>query len=302
MTFAILGPGGVGGLLAGLLSRAGHRVICLARETTAETLRTGGIRVRSGVFGDFTAPVLADTVLRERVDACVVAVKATALPSALERVPAEALGEGLLVPLLNGVEHPVLLRRYYAPELVVPGAIRVESTRVEPGVVEHGSPFVRLDLASAHTPSERLAALAEPLNQVGVTTRVRDDEDEVLWNKMAFLAPMALLSTRYAVLAGGVVGEHRDELRALLAEIAAVCEANGTSVDQTAGAALYDAFPAATRSSMQRDAEAGRPLELDAIGGALLRAAARHGVPVPVAERLVGELTRLAPGLGSAPG
>ncbi|MGW1747998.1 ketopantoate reductase family protein [Streptomyces sp. NPDC002092] len=55
LTVAVLGPGGIGGLLAGLLSRAGHRVICLAGETTATTLRTDGIRVRSGLFGDFTA-------------------------------------------------------------------------------------------------------------------------------------------------------------------------------------------------------------------------------------------------------
>ena len=55
LTVAVLGPGGIGGLLAGLLARAGHRVICLAGEDTAQTLRTTGIRVRSGVFGDFTA-------------------------------------------------------------------------------------------------------------------------------------------------------------------------------------------------------------------------------------------------------
>lgn len=52
----------------------------------------------------------------------------------------------------------------------------------------------------------------------------------------------------------------------------------------------YDAFPAGSKSSMQRDAEAGRPLELDAIGGALLRAAEQHRVPVPVGTRLITEL------------
>lgn len=53
----------------------------------------------------------------------------------------------------------------------------------------------------------------------------------------------------------------------------------------------YDAFPADGKSSMQRDAEAGRPLELDAIGGALLRAAERHGIHAPLTARLVAELT-----------
>lgn len=53
---------------------------------------------------------------------------------------------------------------------------------------------------------------------------------------------------------------------------------------------VYEAFPAETKSSMQRDAEAGRALELDAIGGALLRAAERHGVDAPLAARLLREL------------
>lgn len=60
--------------------------------------------------------------------------------------------------------------------------------------------------------------------------------------------------------------------------------------DPAQAPARYDAFPPGAKSSMQRDAEAGRPLELDAIGGALLCAADRHGVPVPVTDRLVGEV------------
>jgi 2-dehydropantoate 2-reductase len=84
LTVAVLGPGGIGGLLAGLLSRAGHRVICLAGETTAATLRQDGVRVRSGLFGDFTTRVDTDTVLREPVDACLVAVKHTSLDAALD--------------------------------------------------------------------------------------------------------------------------------------------------------------------------------------------------------------------------
>jgi 2-dehydropantoate 2-reductase len=84
-------------------------------------------------------------------------------------------------------------------------------------------------------------------------------------------------------------------LVALIEEIATVSRANGAPVDPATALAQYDAFPAAMKSSMQRDAEAGRALELDAIGGALLRAAARGGVPVPVATRLVTELAPPSP-------
>jgi len=290
LTVAVLGPGGIGGLLAGLLSRAGHRVICLAGEETSATLRADGIRVRSGLFGDFTARVEADTVLREPVDACLVAVKHTALDAALDRVPPTALGDALLVPFLNGVEHPATLRARYRPDLIAPAVIRVESTRVAAGVIEHGSPFAEIDLTGDGVDRKRLDASAEALDTAGPTTRVLDDETSALWAKMSFLAPFALLTTRYALPLGDVRTQHRDEQKALVEETAAVSRACGGPADPAQALARYDAFPPQTKSSMQRDAEAGRPLELDAIGGALLRAAKQHGVSVPVTTRLVGEL------------
>jgi 2-dehydropantoate 2-reductase len=290
-TVAVLGPGGVGGLLAALLARAGHRVICLAGEETARTLRTDGIRVRSGRFGDFTVRVEADTELREPVDACLVAVKHTSLTAALDRVPADALGDGLLVPLLNGVEHPAALRARYGTDRVAPAVIRVESTRVAPGVVEHGSPFAEVDLAGDPVPRARLDALAAALTAAGPATRVLDDEAAALWAKMSFLAPLALLTTRHRLPLGDLRTRHREELTALVAETAAISGACGGPADPAGALARYDAFPPGTKSSMQRDAEAGRALELDAIGGALLRAAERHGIPAPVTARVVRQLT-----------
>lgn len=289
-TVAVLGPGGVGGLLAALVARAGHRVICLAGDETARALRTDGIRVRSGLFGDFTAAVEADTELREPVDACLITVKHTALDAALERVRPEVLGDGLLVPFLNGVEHPATLRARYGAARVAPAVIRVESTRTAPGVVEHGSPFAEIDLTGESVPRGRLDALAGVLATAGPTVRLLDDEAATLWAKMSFLAPFALLTTRYGVPLGEVRTRHREELTALVAETAAVSRACGAPADPAVALARYDAFPPDTKSSMQRDAEAGRPLELDAIGGALLRAADRHGVAVPVARGLVREL------------
>ncbi|MFE7612100.1 ketopantoate reductase family protein [Streptomyces celluloflavus] len=286
-TVAVLGPGGVGGLLAGLLSRAGHRVICVAGEDTARALRQDGIRVRSGQFGDFTAPVEADTALREPVGLCLVTVKHTALTAALERVPPQVLGDGLVLPLLNGVEHPAALRERYGARRVVPGTIRVESTRIAPGTIEHGSPFTEIDLTGT---ADRLGPLTAMFEDAGVRTRPVAGETAALWAKLTFLAPFALLTTRYGLTIGEVRTGRRAELAALVAEAAAVSGACGVPADPARTLARYDTFPAGAKSSMQRDAEAGRPLELDAIGGALLRAAERHGVPTPVASRLMSEL------------
>jgi 2-dehydropantoate 2-reductase len=265
-------------------------VICLAGEETADTLRTSGVRLRSKVFGDFTARVEADTTLREPVDACLIAVKHTSLDAALDRVPPSTVGDALLVPLLNGVEHPSVLRARYRADRVAPAVIRVESTRVAPGVIEHASPFAEVDLAGDGVPRERLDALAATLTAAGPTIRVLSDETAALWAKMSFLAPFALLTTRYGLPLGDVRTRHREQLTALVEETAAVSSAAGAPSDPAQALARYDSFPPAMKSSMQRDAEAGRPLELDAIGGALLRTAERHGVPVPATARVVKDL------------
>jgi 2-dehydropantoate 2-reductase len=293
---AVLGPGGVGGLLAALLARAGASVTCLASAGTAERLRTAGVRVESGQFGDFTTPVDAAERLTTPVDVVLVCVKATHLDEALERVPADVLGDALVVPLLNGVEHVGLLRRRYPEAGVVPATIRVESTRTEPGVVRHGSPFVTVDLVAVGGLGQRVRRLADALQQAGVTTRVGDDEQAALWGKLNFLAPLALLTTAAQATAGEVRESRREDLVAIVGEVAAVARAEGAPADEEQVVDFFDGVPAGMRSSMQRDAAAGRPIELDAIGGAVVRAATRHGVAVPVTARYVDELRERHPG------
>src|SRR4051812_36177424 len=102
---AVVGPGGVGGLLGAVLTRAGLPVVYVAKPDTVAALNSGGIRVRSAQFGEFQVPAPAVPRLTGPVDVCLVAVKATSLDTALAGVPADVLGDGLVVPMLNGVDH-----------------------------------------------------------------------------------------------------------------------------------------------------------------------------------------------------
>ncbi|MGW2403183.1 ketopantoate reductase family protein [Streptomyces sp. NPDC001739] len=292
---AVLGPGGVGGLIGALLARDGHRVGCLAGEQTAATLRQDGLRVESTRYGNFTAAVEADTCLREPVDAVFVTVKQTALAQALERVPADILGDALVIPLLNGLDHLAVLRRRYPSATVAAGTIKVEATRTAPGRIVHTSPFAHLELAAPPArPAAPLDRLADCLRQAGLGVTLRTDETAMIWDKLAFLAPFALLTTRYGADLGAVRSERRTELVAVLDEITTVARAAGAPMTVESLLSFFDGAPQTMKSSMQRDAEAGRPLELDAIGGAVLRAGATHGVETPAMARLVAEVARTA--------
>jgi 2-dehydropantoate 2-reductase len=292
MTIAVLGPGGVGGLVAGALDRAGESTIVIAQESTARLISERGLQVRSVRLGDFVAHPPARAALEEPVRALVVATKATGLAQALERVVAKAEPE-LVLPLLNGLDHVALLRERFGAERVVAGTIRVEADRPRPGEVVHTSPFLRIDMASRFAAARPgMEELAAQLEAAGIPARVRDSEPQVLWSKLVRLNALACTTSAF----GKLLGEIRDtpalraELVGAIEEGCAVANAEGASIATgDALGELTDAH-ATLGSSMQRDIAAGRPPELDAIPGAVLRAAARHGLRCPTIEGLLARV------------
>jgi 2-dehydropantoate 2-reductase len=287
---AVLGPGGVGGLIAGLLERAGTPVLVVARESTAAAISERGLRIDSVSFGEFVARPRVDARLDEPVDVLIVATKASGLGPALERVRVKPK---LVLPLLNGLDHlPVLRQRFGAGTTVLAGTIRVEADRPEPGVVVHTSPFLLVEMAS-QDPGARASidSLAQLLKGAGVSVRVGASEAQVMWSKLVRLNALACTTSAYDKLLGEI--RSTPELRAALVgaieEGCAAAQAEGaTDVDPAKALGELEQAHATLGSSMQRDIAAGREPELDAIPGSVLRAAARHGIECPTIERLVG--------------
>jgi 2-dehydropantoate 2-reductase len=149
---------------------------------------------------------------------------------------------------------------------------------------------VSVELAEDGSTAPAVRRLADELERAGVTVDVSDDAATVMWSKLTFLTALALLTTAAQAPAGEVRTRCRDDLVAMIGEVAAVARAEGATVRADDVVAFFDAVPAGMRSSMQRDAETGRQLELDAIGGAVVRAAVRHHIAVPVTSRYVDEL------------
>ncbi len=300
MRVAVLGPGGVGGLLAGVLARAGTDVVVVAREATAELIGARGIDVRSVTFGDFVARPLARARLTEPVDALLVATKADGLRAGLERIEAVP---AIVLPLLNGLDHMALLRERFTPERVLAGSIRVEADRPEPGVVVHTSPFLLVGMATAFAQAEAaMDRLGAEIAAAEVPVRVQKpvapaSEAQVLWSKLVRLCPLACTTSAYDTLLGEIrsTPELRADLVGAIEEACAVAAAEGApDVPPERAVAELERAHATLGSSMQRDIAAGRTPELDAIPGSVLRAAARHGLRCPTIERLVGAIAQRA--------
>jgi 2-dehydropantoate 2-reductase len=294
---AVLGPGGVGGFLAGALARqAPYRgaVIVVSNEATAELIAREGVRVTSAVLGEFVAHPRALTRLDEPVAVLLVATKATALQASLQRISALPR---LVVPVLNGLEHMETLRSRFGPEHVASGSIRIESERVRPGVIVQTSPTARVELA-ADDPraAAALPRVARLLSDAGIPASLGRSERQVLWSKLVRLVALSATTAAFDQPLGVIRRDPvwRAALISSVNEAAAVAAADGAEVDPTATLAELDAAHSALRSSLQRDLAAGRPLELDAIQGAVLRAAARHGVSAPTIEALTATIAQRA--------
>lgn len=289
----VLGPGAIGGLLAALLKRAGNDATVLARPSTARLIEDRGLTVHSVAVGDFTVHPGTLTQLDSDDDVLIVATKSSGLDAAIARVRSTPL---LVLPLLNGVEHMAVLRARFGAQ-VIAGTITVESDRPQPGVIVHSSRLLRIQITSP-VPKQRavVQSLAASLNMAGIETVVSGSEPQILWSKLVRLNALACTTSASGLLLGAI----RDDpawcarLKQAVVETAAVARAEGAPVDLSLALDDLAHFEPSLGSSMARDIAAGRESELDAIAGAVLRAARRHGIAVPTIEALAAEVAERA--------
>ena len=298
MTIAVLGVGGIGGLLA---ARTG--ALCVGTERSVDAIRAVGLKLVQGETTTVTRPEAVPRLERP-VSLLVVAVKSHDLDAALDRVEQDSLAAAVVMPLLNGLEHVERIRAHFdarrsetrALPVVAAGSIgRVEAYSPEPGVVvQRTAGAARIAAASDELGDTLLEHALEPLRVPGLEVAVADGERAVLWEKAARLAVVAAAT----VASGATVGEVRVDpawsgrLREALEEACAVARAEGVSLDPAGQWEIIEALPGDLTPSTARDARAGRPTELDAITGSVVRAGRRAGVSTPTLEELLAAAVR----------
>jgi 2-dehydropantoate 2-reductase len=280
---AVLGPGAVGGVLAVGLERAGVPVVCVARPATAALIGAEGLTLKHGAEVETARPEVV-TELLEPVELLLVTVKAPALDDALGRIKAKA---DAIVPLLNGIEHMETIRGRFPESRVVGGTIGfIEAWLERPGVIVQNTPRTVMTVAS-----DVGDETAELLRRSGAEVRVDENEQAVLWEKLARQAPVAAATASSQRPIGELRSDPawRRRLEVAVVETCRVAHADGVELTPEAQWEIIDSMPPALTSSTARDIAAGRPSELDAITGAAVRAAHRLGVAAPVLEGLLAE-------------
>jgi 2-dehydropantoate 2-reductase len=288
MRIGIVGAGGVGGLLAGLLSRAGHEVAVVARGEALELIRARGLHVESPL-GVFTARVEAGTVADlAPVEALFVTVKTWQVREVVPTLAPLLRPDGIVVPLENGVDAPDECAVSLGATRAYGGICHVLSWLEGPGVVKHIGDGIRVTLGAWRAPVDaRVEALQRALSEAGVAARITGDFSVALWDKFVFIASFGGVGAVTRAGAGPLrtLPETRRLLAGAFDEVCAVAQARGVGLrSETAVKAmtLIDTLPADAIASLQRDIVSGRPSELEALSGAIARLGAELGVPVPI--------------------
>jgi 2-dehydropantoate 2-reductase len=280
-TVGVLGPGAVGAALAVPLAEAGLDVVCVARPATADAIKSEGLSLRQGSDPVRTVWPRAVEELGEPVDLLLVTVKATGLEDALARVKSSP---EVVLPLLNGLEHVDTIRRRLEGRVLAGSIGRLEAYRnnATETVQTTTSPLITI------FPDD---GGADPLRASGFEVRVGGSEQGVLWEKTVRLAPLAAATAITQQTLGELRSDSgwRSTLAAALTEACAIAAADGVILDEAAQWEILDTMPASVTTSTARDVAAGRPTELDAILGAVVRAAKRLGVGAPTLDRLLAE-------------
>lgn len=292
MRIAVVGVGGVGGYFGGRLAQAGAEVQFLARGATLQALRVHGLRVES-TDGNFELPQVQATDTPAQigpVDVVLVSVKATQVATLAPQLR-PLVGPGtLVIPLQNGVEAADQLATALGWEHVLGGFCRIIAQQVAPGHILHTGVVPTIVFGPLNF-GQGSAGPVEAVRTVLRSARIAVDEPtdmrRALWEKFLYVSPFGAVGAAARAPLGELlrVAETRAILTACVAEVIAVGKAHGVALPDALADGifqLYQQTPATATSSMQRDLMAGRPSELDAQTGAVIRLGQLAGIATPV--------------------
>jgi 2-dehydropantoate 2-reductase len=301
MRIAIYGTGGAGGFFGAQLARAGEDVVFIARGEHLRAIRSEGLHVDTPAGESFIHPAQAtdDPVQAGKVDVVLLGVKAWQVTDAANAIRPMVGAGTFVVPLQNGVEAPTQLAAVLGADHVLGGLCGTFSWVVEPGRIRNigTNNFVKFGELDNRR-SERCERLRAALERAGVAAEVVADVRKALWEKFMLITSFGGIGavTRAPIGIIRALPETRRVLEQCMREVHTVARTHKIALADSAvedTMAFLDTVAESGTTSLQRDIAAGRPSELEAWNGAVVRLAKECGVDVPAHELIYHSLLPL---------
>jgi 2-dehydropantoate 2-reductase len=276
MRIAVLGAGGLGGVIGGLLARAGEDVTFVARGAHLEAIRRRGLTVKSPVVGELTVrvPATDDPAEVGPVELIVFGVKLYDLEAAAEQMRPMVGPDTVVLPIQNGIDAAERIGRIVGIDAVIGGTALVGGHVESPGVVIHivlanSLTFGELDGGT----SDRTARIRAVLERAGLSAQAHPDVRVPIWEKLVMLAGTSGVMAVTRRSAGPIRSrpETRALFRGVVEEAVAVGRARGAPIAPDCpdrSLALLDQVAPTAQASMLVDLLNGRRLELESLTGA----------------------------------
>ena len=292
----VAGIGAVGGLLSAMLAPVCQTNLTVyTRGEKAEKLRTNGLVLHSEFYGEKRATVRVSTCAEEIgvQDLMIICVKNYSLEQIAEELR-PCIGKGtVLLPVLNGVDAGERLRHLF-PEAVVCDAVIYTISGANPdGSVTQTGQFTHMFVGSREM-DERHQQCARDVAQLfmetGFDCRFTENIEGEIWQKFVLNCAFNTLTARHRTTTGGIRENEKmkADIHSLLSEAYRAGIAEGVQLPDDLVEVKYDYViyrqPAEGTSSMARDVEAHRTIELDAFTGTVLRLSQKHGLAAPVTQ------------------
>jgi 2-dehydropantoate 2-reductase len=299
MKYCVVGAGGVGGYFGGKLAMSGPEVWFLARGEHLQAMRRAGLRVNAS-DERFVVPPGRMTDAPEEIGVCDVVlfcVKCYDTVPAARMIPPLADDSTVIISLQNGIDNEVQIGEVVRRGAVYGGIAYVYATITAPGEIsETGGPkkLVFGPLDTGHV-DPRGSAILAGMQAAGIPATLSDDIRTDLWKKFIFISAVGPVTALTRLTLGEIlaVDETRTLLEEAMHEAAAVARAAGIVLGASLVPGMFDTlrrFDNRSRSSMYNDLATGKPLEIEAFSGTIVRLGQERGVPTPVHRMLYAAL------------
>ena len=305
MKIACMGSGGVGGFVGGRLAHAGCDVRFIARGAHLRAMQEHGLTIANAPQGDIHVPNVQasdDPAAFGSVDVVLIAVKLGDTDAAAQAIkPLVGPGTAIL-SLQNGVTKDDVLRREFGAAPVMGGVTYVATRLARPGVIEQTGTMQRVVIGEYDgRRSERAQALLEWLLRAGIAAELSTDIRRTLWEKFVFLVALSATTATMRTRIGPILAnaQTRAFLLDIMREAVAVGRSLGVSLPEDFAQqrlAFADTVPQDMTSSLHHDLEAGRPLEIEWLAGAVVALGRQQGVATPLCRAVWDVLALHAPG------
>lgn len=298
MLVAVIGAGAIGSAVAAALVQAGRNVVLVARGQRLAQLQTGPLRLESaaGVQALQVPTCAMNALVRDSVDIAICCVKTNGLEPALTGLR-DALKPGAVVlTLQNGVEAPGVAARLLPDAAIVAGRMHGFFEMSDDRVRHVGVPPSIL-LGSLQCLAVAEQAVVRAMAGSGIATEVSPNITLALWEKFLLATSLGTVAAALGIPAGQVLAnaEGAPLLRQAMVEIVDLAIGLGVGLSHrniSETLAFVAGFPPDATTSLQRDLANGRPSELDALAGAVLRLSRTDGPGAPTLHELHGRIVR----------